>query len=111
MQSADRRSGSANPVGRRVLRRPSYPCCSTEDVVMGVRDLIPWNRGRDVVVRRGEDTNSFLALHREMNRLFDDVFRGFDLAPFGFDRRFDRVVGWPNIEVNDTDAEMKITAE
>ena len=78
---------------------------------MSVRDLIPWNRGRDVVVRRGEDTNPFLALHREMNRLFDDVFRGFDLAPFGFDRRFDRIFGWPNIEVNDTDTEMKVTAE
>jgi len=77
---------------------------------MSVRDLIPWNRGRDVVVRRGEDTNPFLALHREMNRLFDDVFRGFDLAPFGFDRRFDRTFGWPNIEVNDTDTELKVTA-
>jgi HSP20 family protein len=78
---------------------------------MSVRDLIPWNRGRDVVVRRGEDTNPFLALHREVNRLFDDVFRGFDFAPFGFDRRFDRAIGWPNIEVNDTDKEMKVTVE
>ena len=29
-------------------------------------------------VRRGEDS-PFLMLHREMNRLFDEVFRGFDL--------------------------------
>jgi HSP20 family protein len=43
---------------------------------MSVRDLVPWNRGRDVTVRRGEEANPFLALHREMNRLFDDVFRG-----------------------------------
>jgi HSP20 family protein len=60
---------------------------------MSVRDLIPWNRGRDVMVRRGEEANPFLALHREMNRLFDDVFRGFDLAPFRFDRGFDRTMG------------------
>jgi HSP20 family protein len=78
---------------------------------MSVRDLIPWNRGRDVMVRRGEEANPFLALHREMNRLFDDVFRGFGLAPFGFDRGFDRTMGWPNIEVSDTDKEMKVTAE
>ena len=52
---------------------------------MAVRDLIPWRRGRDVTVRRGEETNPFLTLHREMNRLFDDVFRGFDLAPFAAD--------------------------
>jgi HSP20 family protein len=78
---------------------------------MSVRDLVPWNRGRDVAVRRGEEANPFLALHREMNRLFDDVFRGFDLTPFGFDRGFERTIGWPNIEVSDTDKEMKVTAE
>jgi HSP20 family protein len=78
---------------------------------MSVRDLIPWNRGRDVMVRRGEEANPFLALHREMNRLFDDVFRGFDLAPFGFDRGFDRTMGWPNIEVSDADKQMKVTVE
>jgi HSP20 family protein len=78
---------------------------------MSVRDLVPWNRGRDVSVRRGKEANPFLALHREMNRLFDDVFHGFDLAPFGFDRGFDRVFGWPSIEVSDTDKEMKVTAE
>ena len=81
------------------------------EATMSVRDLIPWNRGRDVMVRRGEEANPFLALHREMNRLFDDVFRGFDLAPFGLDRGFDRTLGWPNIEVSDTDKEMKVTAE
>jgi len=111
MQIADRPFGIGKSHGALDLRASPYPCCSTEDVVMSVRDLIPWNRGRDVVVRRGEDTNPFLALHREMNRLFDDVFRGFDLAPFGFDRRFDRTFGWPNIEVNDTDTELKVTAE
>lgn len=42
---------------------------------MTIRDLIPWNRSREVAVRRGEEANPFLTLHREMNRLFDDVFR------------------------------------
>jgi HSP20 family protein len=78
---------------------------------MAIRDLIPWNRGRDVSVRRSEETNPVLTLHREMNRLFDDVFRGFDLAPFGADRFSDRVMGWPNIEVSETDKEVQVTAE
>jgi HSP20 family protein len=79
---------------------------------MAMRDLIPWSRGRDVAVRRGEEDNPFLTLHREMNRLFDDVFRGFDLAPFGTaDRLFDRAGGWPSIEVSETDTEVKVTAE
>src|SRR5207253_11437529 len=78
---------------------------------MSVRDLIPLKRAHDVTVRRGDEANPLLALHREMNRLFDDVFRGFDLTLFGFDRGFDRTIGWPNIEVSDTDKEMKVTAE
>jgi HSP20 family protein len=78
---------------------------------MNVRDLIPWNRSREVMVRRGEEANPFVTLHREMNRLFDDAFRGFDLAPFEFGRRFGRTLGWPNIEVSETDKEVKVTAE
>src|SRR5581483_10306291 len=79
---------------------------------MAISDLIPWNnRGRQVGVPRGEEANPFLTLHREMNRLFDDAFRGFDLAPFGSDRFFDRSAGWPNIEVSETDKEVKVTAE
>jgi HSP20 family protein len=51
---------------------------------MGIKDLIPWNNGgREVGVHRGTDVNPFFTLHREMNRMFDDVFRGFDLAPLG----------------------------
>lgn len=79
---------------------------------MAIKDLIPWsNRGLDVGVRRGDETNPFLTLHREMNRLFDDVFRGFDVHPFGNDRFVDRAMGWPNIEVSEADKELKITAE
>lgn len=74
---------------------------------MTIRDLIPWNRRGDMTVRRGDDFTPFLALHREMNRLFDDVFRGFDLTPFGPDR----LAGWPNIEVSETDKEVTVTAE
>ena len=78
---------------------------------MTIRDLIPWNRGRDVAVHRGEKANPLLTLHREMNRVFDDVLRGFDVTPFGSDRLFDRTLGWPNIEVSETDKEVKVTAE
>jgi len=78
---------------------------------MAIRDLIPWSGGRDLTVRRGEESNPFLALHRDMNRLFDDAFRGFDLASFGNDRWFDRAVSWPNIEVSETNKDVKVTAE
>lgn len=79
---------------------------------MAIRDLIPWNRGREVSVRCGEEINPFLTLHREVNRLFDDMFRGFDLTPFGtIDRLFDRGFGSPNVEVSETNKEVEVTAE
>jgi len=50
-----------------------------------------------------------------MNRLFDDVFRGFDLSPFG-SRLADQALsghglGWPNIEISETSGEVTVTAE
>jgi HSP20 family protein len=78
---------------------------------MSIRDLIPWNRGRQLALRRGEDVNPFLALHRDINRLFDEAFRGFGLTPFVSDRLFDGGAVWPNIEVSETDTDVKVIAE
>ena len=77
---------------------------------MGIKDLIPWNNGgREVAISRGADVNPFFTLHREMNRMFDDVFRGFDLAPFGSARGMSGL-GWPQIDIDETDKEVRITA-
>ena len=79
---------------------------------MALKDLIPWNRGRDVTVRRTEAPSPFLSLQLEMNRLFDEAFRGFDLAPFGIsDRFFGGGASWPSIEVAETGKEIKVTAD
>jgi HSP20 family protein len=51
---------------------------------MAIKELIPWNnKGREAGFQRATDVHPFFTLHREMNRMFDDIFRGFDLAPFG----------------------------
>jgi HSP20 family protein len=81
------------------------------ETFMAIRDLIPWNRGRDVTVRRSDEINPFLTLHREMNRLFDDVFRGFDLSPSGFSHLSENTMGWPNIEVSEASNQVTVTAE
>jgi HSP20 family protein len=73
---------------------------------MALRDLIPWNSGsRDLSIHRNEP-NPFLAFHREMNRLFDDAFRSFDITPFS-----SRAMGWPSVEVNETDKDVTVIAE
>jgi HSP20 family molecular chaperone IbpA len=78
---------------------------------MGIKDLIPWNNGgREVGIHRGTDVNPFFTLHREMNRMFDDVFRGFDFAPLGSTRGLSGL-GWPQIDIDETDKEVRITAE
>ena len=76
---------------------------------MDVSDLIPWRRDRNLTARRIGEASPFLALHREMNRLFDDVFR--DLGPFDPERFGNRALGWPSLEVNDSNQEVKIVAE
>ncbi|WP_018097051.1 Hsp20/alpha crystallin family protein [Sinorhizobium meliloti] len=79
---------------------------------MNVRDLIPWGRAQGQVPAsyRDNDRNPFLALHREMNRLFDDAFRSFETRlPFSGFTGF--AGGWPSVEVSDRDKEIKVTAE
>src|ERR1700704_6905829 len=79
---------------------------------MAIKDLIPWNNGgREVGFQSGADIHPFFALHREMNRMFDDVFRGFDLAPFGPSSNSRNGLGWPQIDIDETDKEVRITAE
>src|SRR5215217_5683213 len=54
----------------------------------------------------------FLTLHREMNRLFDDVFNRFDSALPSLSGRAPAWSGsWPSIEVNATDNEVRVSAE
>jgi HSP20 family protein len=75
---------------------------------MALRDLVPWKDGsRNVSAQRGETGNPFLALHREMNRMFDEAFRSFDIGSFGSSA----MMGWPNVELNETEKEVKVVAE
>lgn len=78
---------------------------------MTIRDLIPWGRENDRApsIYRDSDRDPFMALHREMNRLFDDAFRGFGsrLPSFGGFAG----AGWPSVEISDNDKEIRVTAE
>jgi HSP20 family protein len=81
---------------------------------MSVRDLIPWNRNegnRGPSVFRDSERDPFLSLHREVNRLFDEVFRGFGsgLPSLGSVSAFGG--GWPSVEISNGEREIKVTAE
>lgn len=49
-----------------------------------------------------------LTLHHQMNRLFDDFFRGFDLP---FSGQSGSLGSWPHVELEENDKEYKIVAE
>jgi len=75
---------------------------------MNMRDLIPWGRNQQTTPSRyREEGDPFMTLHREMNRLFDDVFRGFDLTPVGMSR----MASWPHVEVIENDKDVRVSAE
>lgn len=73
---------------------------------MTVRDLIPRMRSR-VPVSRSESVNPLAAFHEEMNRLFDDFWRDFD----GIGTSLMPSIGFPRVEVIETDREVKVEAE
>ncbi|MEB3045473.1 Hsp20/alpha crystallin family protein [Rhizobium mulingense] len=81
---------------------------------MSVRDLIPWGRNNGNQVQtlfRDDDRDPFLSLHREVNRLFDDVFRGFGSGLPSMRGASSFGAGWPSVEISDTDKQIKVTAE
>jgi HSP20 family protein len=78
---------------------------------MTIRDLMPWSRegGQVPSLFRDSDRDPFMGLHREMNRLVDDMFRGFD-SRLPSPGRFSST-GWPSMEISETDKEIRVTAE
>jgi HSP20 family protein len=78
------------------------------EAIMALRDLITWGRDQpSVPSRRGEEVSPFLTLHREMNRLFDDVFNSFGNTP----SLMGRMPAWPSVEVVQSDKDIRVSAE
>ncbi len=78
---------------------------------MALTELVPWRMGRrNLSVRGSEQDNPFVALQRQMSRLFDDFFSDFGLQPWkewaGLDGGF-----YPRVDVAETDKEITVTAE
>lgn len=75
---------------------------------MNVRDLVPWNRNNDGARSDPlrEPASPVFTLQREMNRLFDDIFRDFEVPLWSGARG-----SWPQIEVEETETGYRVTAE
>jgi HSP20 family protein len=78
----------------------------SEVSAMNVRDLVPWGKDRERNSSQSASLGSVVNLHREMNRFFDEVFRGFDDSGF-----FGGRSAWPSVDVDETEKEYRVTAE
>jgi len=79
--------------------------------IVNIRDIVPWMRGssRSPSTFRGETggagmASPFAMLRQEVDRLFDETFRGMNLPTSGF-------VGWPSVEVSETEKEIRVSFE
>ncbi len=79
---------------------------------MSVRDLIPWGRNSTSSPTTLRDTGQlpFLSFHREVNRLFDDMWRGLDL-PSDIGRFGSLTTSWPHVEISETAKDIRVVAE
>ena len=77
---------------------------------MAIRDLIPWkSQGQDIAPRQEERVDHpVMSLHRDINRLFDDMFRGFSMPSLP---SIGRSLGLPRVELSENDKEIRVTAE
>jgi HSP20 family protein len=74
---------------------------------MNLKSLVPWSsRDRGNAAIQYRQDNPIAAMHREMNRVFDGFFRGFDEPLLGSGQ-----FGWPAVEVREGDKEFKVVAE
>lgn len=72
-------------------------------------NLAPWGRNRPLATpAAGGEPDPFAALHREMNRMFDDFARGANGLMPG---RFGWGGSWPSIDVSENDREIRVVAE
>jgi len=78
---------------------------------MPITDLIPWRKREEksVPIRR-ESEQPIGLLQRDFNRMFDEFFRGFGLAPFrGFGEQWDMFS--PRVDVAERDKEIEVSLE
>ena len=97
---------------------------------MDIKKWIPWNwfkkeeedAGKTLPVKRetapergGTLASPLQQFHQEIDRLFEQAFRGFGLAPFWYDRpllpRLAEGMLKPNLDLGATDKEYTITVE
>jgi HSP20 family protein len=77
--------------------------------MFGMRDLIPWARGRELVPGRRETEHPLVTFQRDVDRLFEDFWRSIDLPMFGRSERWGMFA--PRTDVSEDEKEIRVTVE
>jgi HSP20 family protein len=80
---------------------------------MAITDMIPWKR-KESYREEGERTlavrqDPFLTFQEQMNRVFDDFFRGSGLEGFAFREAWDAFS--PSVDIVETNKEIEVSVE
>ena len=79
---------------------------------MKVKDLIPWSPSkRGMQQQRGESRHPVRALQSDVNHVFEDFWRTFNLPMSGLLDEDAGAAAEPNIDVRETDKEIEVVAE
>jgi len=78
--------------------------------MLTMRHLIPWTRGRGLAPTRESYVHPLASFQHEFDRLFDDLWRGFDLPMTGHFRHLGEVVA-PRIDVTEDESGFHVSAE
>lgn len=77
---------------------------------MLLRDLLPFAPAPPLAGERRR-LDPFNAMQREMTRMFEDAWKGFELPIFGGDGNGGTAFFNPKVDVSETDKEFQVTAE
>lgn len=78
---------------------------------MATRKLVPSLWGKENLPAGRATDSPVFSLQRELNKLFDDFFRGFDVLPFGVPGE-DCVGGFlPSVDVDESEKEVTVRVE
>jgi HSP20 family protein len=100
--------GATQAVFGRWRHRPPFVVAKEE--TMNIRSMLPWSRERQTsIATRANDNNSVAALQRDLTRVFDDFWNGFEQT-FGVPSGF-LGTRTPSIDVSETEKEFEVGVE
>lgn len=78
--------------------------------MLSMRELVPWGHSRGLEHGKRDLEHSLEAFHRDVNRVFDDLWRGFDLPVWGrLEGRHEYIS--PRVDISEDEKAVHVAVE